>query len=54
MTTDSSDTGQRPPLNAERPDPPGDQVEAPDIEVAAPDDEVQPDSAGSDEGEAPD
>ncbi|WP_433790656.1 hypothetical protein [Actinoplanes sp. CA-252034] len=51
MTTDGSDI--RPPLSAERPDPPGDQVEAPDIEVPA-DNRVEPDSAGSDEGEAPD
>jgi hypothetical protein len=54
MTTDSDDTDLRPPLNAERPDPPGDRIEAPDIEVPAEDDQVRPDSAASGEGEAPD
>ncbi|MEU8662174.1 hypothetical protein [Actinoplanes philippinensis] len=51
MTTDSGSTP--PPLSAERPDPPGEQPEAPDIEVDD-SDRVEPDSAGSDEGETPD
>ena len=56
VTTDSSST--QPPLNAERPDPPGEQPEAPDLDVADVDvddqDRVEPDSAGSGEAEAPD
>jgi hypothetical protein len=41
-----SDTGSRPPLNPERPAPPGDDTEVSDIEVETPVDEVAPDSTG--------
>jgi hypothetical protein len=41
-----SDTGSRPPLNPERPAPPGEDIEVSDIEVETPDDGVAPDGTG--------
>jgi hypothetical protein len=53
-----SDTGSRPPLNPEPPEPPGQDVEAPDIEVETPDHREIPDGTAVSETagteEAPD